>query len=236
MAFNLSCTAQDLNLAVAKANAAAPQSTTYTKNEVDTALAGKLNTADVDTALSDTSTNPVQNKAVQAPLAVLVNKGSKNLVFDFGQIEHNGCLFTYGSDGRITVTGTKSTALVMAEIISNQNLSNYGLSAGDKIVAVSDNENVGLEIIFVSDQGTPDPSISVYNETRTITIPSGRTKWYLRLQVKGSIRGTINESTKPMVCEKNLYDIDPTVTPYVPTNRELYEMIGDINTILEEVL
>lgn len=55
----------NLATALTKANAAAPQSTTYTKTEVDTALAAKLNTADVDDALSETSTNPVQNKIVK---------------------------------------------------------------------------------------------------------------------------------------------------------------------------
>ena len=37
--------------------------------DVETALAAKLNTADVDSALSSTSTNPVQNKVVQAAIA-----------------------------------------------------------------------------------------------------------------------------------------------------------------------
>lgn len=45
MSFNLSCTAQDLNAAVTKANAAAPQSTTYTKTEVNTALSDKADKA-----------------------------------------------------------------------------------------------------------------------------------------------------------------------------------------------
>lgn len=40
MSFNLSCTAQDLNAAITKANAAAPQSTTYTKTEVDKMVKG----------------------------------------------------------------------------------------------------------------------------------------------------------------------------------------------------
>lgn len=40
MSFNLSVTAQDLNEAVEKANAAAPQSTTYTKTEVDKMVKG----------------------------------------------------------------------------------------------------------------------------------------------------------------------------------------------------
>lgn len=62
--FNLSVTASDLNAAIAKANAAAPQSTTYTKTEVDTALAAKLDASDIDAALSTTSTNPVQNNTL----------------------------------------------------------------------------------------------------------------------------------------------------------------------------
>ena len=41
---------------------------TYIKSEVDTALAEKLNTSDVDEALSSTSTNPVQNKVVKSAL------------------------------------------------------------------------------------------------------------------------------------------------------------------------
>lgn len=72
MSFNLSYSAQDLDNAIQKANQAAPQSTTYTKAEVDTALAGKANTADLGTAatknmdssLSSTSENPVQNNVL----------------------------------------------------------------------------------------------------------------------------------------------------------------------------
>jgi hypothetical protein len=46
MAFNLSVTAQELNNAVAKANAAAPQSTTYTKAEVDARIQAATPTVD----------------------------------------------------------------------------------------------------------------------------------------------------------------------------------------------
>lgn len=61
----------DIQQAQETANAAAPQSTTYTKTEVDTALAAKLNTSDVDASLSSTSENPVQNKVVQASITQL---------------------------------------------------------------------------------------------------------------------------------------------------------------------
>lgn len=64
----------DIQQAQETANAAAPQATTYTKTEVDTALAEKLNTSDVDTAFSSTSTNPVQNKVIQASIAQLIEE------------------------------------------------------------------------------------------------------------------------------------------------------------------
>ena len=112
-------TGEEIDAAVAAAFAAAPQSTTYTKTEVDTllsakapqsttytksevdaalaaikdgttidsfadvetVLAEKLNVSDVDTDLSSTSTNPVQNKAVQAPIAELYEiKADKSIV------------------------------------------------------------------------------------------------------------------------------------------------------------
>lgn len=46
MSFNLSYAAADLNSAITKANAAAPQSTTYTKSETDTLLSGKASLVD----------------------------------------------------------------------------------------------------------------------------------------------------------------------------------------------
>ena len=49
--------------------------------DVETVLAEKLNVSDVDTDLSSTSTNPVQNKAVQAPIAELYEiKADKSIV------------------------------------------------------------------------------------------------------------------------------------------------------------
>ena len=51
-----------------KADAAAPQSNTYTKGEVDTLIAGAISDIDVDDALSTTSENPVQNKVVTTAL------------------------------------------------------------------------------------------------------------------------------------------------------------------------
>ena len=78
----------------------APQSTTYTKTEVDTALAEKLNTADVDAALSNTSTNPVQNKVVQAAILPL-----QDFIFGVGTtLEQNDDLNNYNQTGKLNAT------------------------------------------------------------------------------------------------------------------------------------
>lgn len=61
MTFNLSVTAQDLNAAVTKANAAAPQSTTYTKAEVDAKIPAPVT---VDQTYDATSANPQSGVAI----------------------------------------------------------------------------------------------------------------------------------------------------------------------------
>ena len=66
MAFNLSVTAQELNNAVTKANAAAPQSTTYTKSEVDTSLAGKADASHTHTRSQITDLGAAATKGFDA--------------------------------------------------------------------------------------------------------------------------------------------------------------------------
>lgn len=72
--YNGNYTGAEIDAGIAAANAAAPQSTTYTKSEVDTALSAKANSADLgtaasknmDSALNASSANPVQNSTLSA--------------------------------------------------------------------------------------------------------------------------------------------------------------------------
>lgn len=70
--FNLSFTASELNAAINKANAAAPQSTTYTKTETDTLLGAKQASLVVGTNLDSTpienSINPITSGGVYAAI------------------------------------------------------------------------------------------------------------------------------------------------------------------------
>ena len=66
--YNLSVAASALNTAITKANAAAPQSTTYTKTETNNLLNGKQAALVVGTNLDNTpvenSTNPITSGGV----------------------------------------------------------------------------------------------------------------------------------------------------------------------------
>lgn len=110
MSFNLSYTAQDLNAAVTKANAAAPQSTTYTKTEVNTALASKQNAI---TTLTDTGT--MTNDTIIADTGVGVD-----IPADGGIWEVAGCITWRGStptEAQLRVRfGARSTVYIAARV------------------------------------------------------------------------------------------------------------------------
>lgn len=112
MSFNLSCTSQDLNAAVTKANAAAPQSTTYTKAETNTLLNGKQ---DAITTLTDTGT--MTNSTTIADTGVGVD-----IPADSGIWELSACV-NWISGGATPVEvqircafGTRSTDYFMARM------------------------------------------------------------------------------------------------------------------------
>ena len=82
----------------------AAQVGTYTTEQIDTKLAGKQNTLTIDTALSTTSTNPVQNKAVAAKINEHI--GVTN--------DHNtriGALETKVGDGFTEITSQEISSL-----------------------------------------------------------------------------------------------------------------------------
>lgn len=214
----------NLTTALTKANAAAPQSTTYNKTEVDAALAAKLNTSDVDAALNGTSTNPVQNKVVQAPVARLVDAGAKNLLNHTAYTRTvNGVTYTVNADRSITITsdGTNTQSLLYLT-------TNYPLAAGKYILAGCTG-------------GSPtkyDMRVKV-NDTITINYDGGTAFSSDGTPIEASIvvraSQTLNVTINPMICTAEDYAISPEFVPYAPSNRELYEEVeGKIS--LEDIL
>lgn len=202
----------------------APQSTTYTKSEVDTALSAKLNTADVDDALSGTSTNPVQNKAVQAPVARLVDAGAKNLLYIYDQnAEAQGISYVV-KDGIVSASGTAN-----GKPSSRANLESALLPPGEYIFSgcpANGSDTTYRVDLYTS---TDDTSYSLDNnmiDRGTGVVFTLSTQMYVRPTIRfqnGYVAS--NLVFKPMLCTAEDYAISPEFVPYTPTMRELYEMI-----------
>lgn len=196
----------------------APQSTTYTKNEVDTALAAKLNTADVDDALDSTSANPVQNKAVQASVARLVDAGAKNLVKNTATSQTiNGVTFTVNNDGTITANGTAidNDATFM---VSNQNFKNmapegtFFIGTGCPSGGSNGTYLIAFNYLY-TDFG---------NGTGYRQYPENPPNTNVIIIVRKGC-AVNNLIFKPMICTAEDHAISPEFVPYAPSNRELYE-------------
>lgn len=214
----------NLTTALTKANAAAPQSTTYTKTEVDTALAKKLNTEDVDADLSSTSTNPVQSKAVQAPVARLVDAGAKNLLKITATSQTiNGVTFTVNADQTVTVNGTNTgTGSATFILVPNQ----QAILIPDGDYWFSGCPQGGSSATFDLRWYRYSSNASAYDMGSGAAIhKSGNTTdSNIAIVVKAGV--TVNNITfKPMLCTAEDYAISPEFVPYTPTMRELYEMI-----------
>lgn len=265
-------TGEEIDAAVAKANEAAPQSTTYTKSEVDsalsgkadashthtrgeitdlgaaaakgvdntptssstnlvesggvaTALAAKLNTADVDAALSNTSTNPVQNKVVQAPIASLVDRGAKN-VFNlegstFNSRPENTTTATKNADGSVLVSATGSGIRIAHFTVNLQSGVNYHLSGCPSGGGAS---TYSLDIRDLTNAQIPD-SFDIGSGSSSFTVPTSGI-YYLSVRfADGYTTPSEGITFKPMLCTAEDYAISPEFVPYAPSNRELYEMI-----------
>lgn len=205
----------NLAAALATANAAAPQSTTYTKTEVDTALAAKLNIADVDASLSSTSTNPVQNKAVQAPVARLVDAGAKNLLkITATSRTISGVTFTVNDDSTVTVNGT-STSLV--DIV----LGSIIIPSGSYLMSGCPPGGSSATWALRTYK-TGGPTYSDYGDGVHFDAVGGTYGIHF---VIGSNKTITNAVIKPMLCTAEDYAISPEFVPYTPTMKELYEMI-----------
>lgn len=217
----------DIQQAQETADAAAPQATTYTKTEVDTALVAKLNTADVDDTLSETSANPVQNRVVHASVARLVDAGAKNLLnlnTTFTSYEHRGITYTNNHDGTIRVSGTSNAndSYVTIYDIDADNL--FGISKSRTIVIASTSDNVSISIIPKKGESY-GKTINAYKSLPVVyTIPSDFSGFLIRVGVYRN-GTTVNEDVNGMICISEDYAISPEFVPYTPTMRELYEMI-----------
>ena len=245
--FNLSVTAATLNDAIAKANNAAPQSTTYTKTQVDTALAGKqdtLTTAQQAAADSGiTSAKVTQYDKNSTALVETVDSGAKNLLhFDklgnggttWGNTyTHNGITYTLLADGTVSAYGTadEEENSVCYLGLNGSRVNFDDLCDGTHVVSgCPSGGSTSTWRMYVTKTGYGN-----YSETGNGLLLPDRGSYsdiYLACFVSKST--TIPQSDpiifKPMICAKAVWDVSQKYVPYCPSMAELYEMIKALQT------
>jgi hypothetical protein len=134
MAFNLSVTAQQLNSAIVKANAAAPQETTYTKAETDSLLDSKADLVDgkVPAAELPSYVDDVLEYASTAAFPATGESGKIYIATDTNK--------TYRWSG--TGYAEISESLALGETASTAYAGNKGKANADAIAAIKDGTNI----------------------------------------------------------------------------------------------
>lgn len=190
---------------------------TYTKAEVDTMLAEKVNTEEGKGLSSNDFTDSDKEQITTNKNNILWNtdNGVKNIYsLNPRTAISQGITFVAGADGTVTANGTAS---------------------GDAVFYLSDTLDIGSGYVLygeanqdgsISSGWFMDTYITGYANRRTFTNYVGteeNTKIW-RLIIKSGV--TVSDLIfKPMICKQSTFDMSQTYQPYAPTNRELYEMI-----------
>lgn len=182
----------------------------------------------LDTDLVD-DTNSTNKFATQTQLdQIELNKnnislvcdanGKKQLIPNFGILTSGTITYTQ-SGTSITVSGTKENGSINYVNICTAPYSAYGLKEGDTIVV----KNSGASFVYVGigfDTGSYTGTPTLVIGSNELTVPSGKTHMFIRIGLLNSVT-SVNETITPLVCDKKLYSISPTITPYAMSNAEL---------------
>ncbi len=200
-------------------------------------LAIKSDILPVDSALSDSSTNPVQNKVVKAAVDDKANQSevndilnvyaSKNLLPSLtSTYTWNEVTYTPQSDGSIVVTGTASPDTSLAMLTTTT-----VLPAGSYVVSSGVTMTNPIELVIDDTNNNRLATVNSGNY-RNFTIDSDTTiKCYIWIY-KGTDAGGIR--IYPMIRKVSI--ADDTYVPYAKTNKELTEELtveaGDITRLV----
>ena len=193
-------------------------------------------TVDVDTELSTTSTNPVQNKVIANSIDDLATTrsklGAKNFVAlnmspDSVQTLTNLTSVTNQTEDSVTLTSNANNYACLHLY--------YMLPAGQYIVSYN----------FESDDTSYQPSISVYNVAvggliqggnniqkdaqRIITVEENYEHLDIRLFITKGNDAVVRTGTYKNLMIRLATDLDSTYQPYAMTNKELTDAAGRLN-------
>lgn len=209
------------NLAVEKAVADEDgnniQETYAKKTEISEAI-------EVDSELSTTSMNPVQNKVVTAEISALKKETTVNLLNPTLQTTTlNGVTCTNNGDGTYTLNGTNSSDTQFSFLIGNVTIINKDRY---KLVGCPSNKSLYTVHMYLNNE---DFSISLNdlgNGQDTI-LPSG--VYNIQIEVRGN--ETVNDIFKPMLTT----NLSATYDDFVPYTGDTGSLNGDIANVRKDV-
>jgi hypothetical protein len=205
--------------------------TTTEKNKLSSVEEGATKTI-VDTNLSSTSTNPVQNKAVQALIARLVDTGAKN-GFDietaYTSSASNNTTNAL-SNSNLSVASNGTYARLSLPYLYKSGTAMFSCTVSE--IAISGGT---VQIRFAKNS---DSSNSIANPinitgndeyTRKIVVEED-TPGYIIFYLNTTNTSYQNSAifSKIMVCTAEDYAISQKFVPYTPTMREIYEKLISI--------
>ncbi len=240
-------TGEEIDAAVAKANAAAPQSTTYTKPEVDSALSGKADASHTHTrsqitdlgeaaakGFDETPTSGHTDCAVSsdgvyremvpitAELVELVDRGAKNVLDIMHPSNSRLQSITDNLDGTYTLSGS-GTWLAWDVDCNVVNGNRYKFVCDFSSVSTD-----GSGLVVAKDSNNVDIFRENVNTSKVVEkefTANGNSVIIGFTVNNGATTGSGSFTMNPMLCKSGDYAISPKFEPYSPTNRELYEMI-----------
>lgn len=192
----------------------------------------------VDSAFSDTSTNPVQNKVVNSLKETLTNQvnanDAKNVLPNIQKVArtHKGITFTPNGDGTFSFSGT-ATGAAFTYFMSEDGNSSTPCLVEDYLdrdveyVAFVSSSTIKVRLIvhFYDSTNTVISSLDIDTTTKTTfklsTLdPTNQAKTFEGYLVVSS-GNTPSGIAYPMIVPKAVFDIDPSFRPYAKTNQKL---------------
>lgn len=137
---------------------------TYTKAQIDAKLAEKVGFSDIDTALSTTSENPVQNKVITDALGGKVGTTDYATTSTAGIVKPDGVTITVDADGTIHAINTDLTSWYGVRDIVRRGLASRFFQVGDQLVCEKDGVEIRWDIVGI-DQDTPADSNFIHSMT-----------------------------------------------------------------------
>lgn len=201
---------------------------TYSKDEID-AMINTINDTDddQDTAITNLQT---QNTNQQQEIDYSINTGAKNIVNNTADASRtlNNVTWTKNDDGSMTATGT-SSGVSAVRVVGVQGSSSYAnavpIPRGTYTVSASgfDLTRYRFALGFFADENTARETINIYNEPYTFTVNSDTARYDFSCVIALSGEVMTGETWYPMIRPSVISS--STYEPYAPSNRELYEMI-----------